>query len=277
MKRIILTLVLCVTAISSYGQRLIVRMDDMGVTHATNLAMLQCYNEGIGRSVEVMSVCPWFMEAAHMLQENPGIDVGVHITLCCEWAGFKWRPLTDCPSICDEDGYLGSTRSENATVEDVEKEMRAQIELAMKYIDNVTHITDHCMWTMRPDLKELAIRVAQDYGLRYQGQGDYDAQIGIQSLPMGFGRGPRAARLLEALKKMEKGKTYWTIEHPSLDNEEMKGIYEVRANGQKSFAGPDRQDVTNAFTDPEVMKYIKENGIELVSFGDVIRENAAKK
>ena len=97
------------------------------------------------------------------------------------------------------------------SVEDVEKEMRAQIELAMKYIDNVTHITDHCMWTMRPDLKELAIRVAQDYGLRYQGQGDYDAQIGIQSLPMGFGRGPRAARLLEALKKMEKGKTYWTI------------------------------------------------------------------
>jgi predicted glycoside hydrolase/deacetylase ChbG (UPF0249 family) len=167
--------------------------------------------------------------------------------------------------------------SENATVEDVEKEMRAQIELAMKYIDNVTHITDHCMWTMRPDLKELAIRVAQDYGLRYQGQGDYDAQIGIQSLPMGFGRGPRAARLLEALKKMEKGKTYWTIEHPSLDNEEMKGIYEVRANGQKSYAGPDRQDVTNAFTDPEVMKYIKENGIELVSFGDVIREHAAKK
>ena len=72
MKRLFLITLLCISAVSSYGQRLIVRMDDMGVTHATNLAMLQCYNEGIGRSVEVMSVCPWFMEAANMLKENPG-------------------------------------------------------------------------------------------------------------------------------------------------------------------------------------------------------------
>lgn len=258
---------------ATQAQRLIVRMDDLGVTHATNLAIIKCYEEGIGRSAEVMSVCPWFMEAANMLKEYPGLDVGVHITLCCEWAGFKWKPLTDCPSLCDEDGYLiGKTQNPNATLEDVEKEMRAQIELAMKYIDNVTHITDHCMWTMRPEFKELAIRVAEEYGLRYQGQGDYDAEIGIESLPMGFGGGNRAPRLLDAIKKMEKGKTYWTIEHPSLDNEEMRGIYEVTARGEKRYAGPDRQDVTNAFTDPEIMKYIKENGIELVSFGDVMRE-----
>lgn len=274
MKRLLLSIAICLVAVqATQAQRLIVRMDDLGVTHATNLAIIKCYEEGIGRSAEVMSVCPWFMEAANMLKEYPGLDVGVHITLCCEWAGFKWRPLTDCPSLCDEDGYLiGKTQNPNATLEDVEKEMRAQIELAMKYIDNVTHITDHCMWTMRPEFKELAIRVAEEYGLRYQGQGDYDAEIGIESLPMGFGGGNRAPRLLDAIKKMEKGKTYWTIEHPSLDNEEMRGIYEVTARGEKRYAGPDRQDVTNAFTDPEVMKYIKENGIELVSFGDVMRE-----
>lgn len=274
MKRLLLSIAICMVAVqATQAQRLIVRMDDLGVTHATNLAIIKCYEEGIGRSAEVMSVCPWFMEAANMLKEYPGLDVGVHITLCCEWAGFKWRPLTDCPSLCDEDGYLiGKTQNPNATLEDVEKEMRAQIELAMKYIDNVTHITDHCMWTMRPEFKELAIRVAEEYGLRYQGQGDYDAEIGIESLPMGFGGGNRAPRLLDAIKKMEKGKTYWTIEHPSLDNEEMRGIYEVTARGEKRYAGPDRQDVTNAFTDPEIMKYIKENGIELVSFGDVMRE-----
>lgn len=274
MKKLLLSIAIYLVAVqATQAQRLIVRMDDLGVTHATNLAIIKCYEEGIGRSAEVMSVCPWFMEAANMLKEYPGLDVGVHITLCCEWAGFKWRPLTDCPSLCDEDGYLiGKTQNPNATLEDVEKEMRAQIELAMKYIDNVTHITDHCMWTMRPEFKELAIRVAEEYGLRYQGQGDYDAEIGIESLPMGFGGGNRAPRLLDAIKKMEKGKTYWTIEHPSLDNEEMRGIYEVTARGEKRYAGPDRQDVTNAFTDPEIMQYIKENGIELVSFGDVMRE-----
>ena len=156
MKRLLLSIAICLVAVqATQAQRLIVRMDDLGVTHATNLAIIKCYEEGIGRSAEVMSVCPWFMEAANMLKEHPGLDVGVHITLCCEWAGFKWRPLTDCPSLCDEDGYLiGKTQNPNATLEDVEKEMRAQIELAMKYIDNVTHITDHCMWTMRPEFKE---------------------------------------------------------------------------------------------------------------------------
>ena len=38
------------------------------------------FQEGIARSVEVMVPCPWFNEVAQMLRENPGFDVGVHLT-----------------------------------------------------------------------------------------------------------------------------------------------------------------------------------------------------
>ena len=71
MKKFILVLSVALCAVQfAQAQRLIVRMDDLGVTHATNLAIMQCYDEGIGRSAEVMSVCPWFMESANMLKEQ---------------------------------------------------------------------------------------------------------------------------------------------------------------------------------------------------------------
>lgn len=43
-------------------------------------------------------------------------------------------------------------------------------------------------------------------------------------------------------------------------------------DGEKSHTGPDRQDVTNTFTSPGFIKNIREHGIELVSFGDLIKE-----
>ena len=264
------TLILSSGALSA--QRLIVRMDDIGASHAENLAIIKCYQEGIGRSAEIMPVCPWFLEAATMLNENPGLDVGVHVALRSEWIGYKWRPITNCPSLCDEDGYMNFNFGGKADLKEIEAEIRAQIELALKYVKNVTHITDHCMWTMiMPELGEMAKRIAADYGLRYQGSGD--EEIGIFNLPVGYGgEGSYEDRLLEGIKKMEKGKTYWTIEHPGLDNEEMKGIYEIGRDGKRTNVGRDRQAVTDAFTSPKIMQYIKENGIELVSFGDVMRE-----
>ena len=86
--------------------RLIVRGDDIGSSHAANLACIQSFREGIVRSVEVMVPAPWFPEAVRMLKDNPGLDVGVHLTLTSEWDNCKWRPLTGPSSITDADGIL---------------------------------------------------------------------------------------------------------------------------------------------------------------------------
>lgn len=84
--------------------------------------------------------------------------------------------------------------------------------------------------------------------------------------------GKRLSSFMEVLKSLEKDKTYWLLEHPGIDNEEMEGIYQTRQNGERNDVGADRQDVTDTFTSPEVLKYIEENGIELVSFRDLIKE-----
>jgi len=86
--------------------RLIIRGDDMGFSHAGNLGIIECFKNGIGTSIEVLVPSPWFPEAVQMLKENPSIDVGIHLTLTSEWDNIKWRPLTDCPSLKDQDGYF---------------------------------------------------------------------------------------------------------------------------------------------------------------------------
>ncbi|MEZ5071342.1 MAG: ChbG/HpnK family deacetylase [Bacteroidales bacterium] len=232
-----------------------------------------------GTSVELMTVCPWFPEAADMLKEHPGLDVGIHVALNSEWSGYKWKPLTSCPSLCDEDGYLKPGRHEAIDPEELEAEMRAQIELGLKYVKNVTHISDHMMWTLQPGAKELAIRVAEEYGLRYQGHPDVDGEIGLTPVDYNAVRkdenGKRESSFLAMLATLEKGKTYWTIEHPGLDTEEMRGITNTGWDGTLYVAGPDRQDVTDTYTSKAVREFIRSQGIELVSFGDLIREAEA--
>src|SRR5215471_16258860 len=120
--------------------RLIIRGDDMGYSHAGNEAMIKCYKEGIETSIEVIVPSPWFKEAVKLLNQNPGVDVGIHLAITSEWENIKWRPLTNCKSITDSAGYFfpmayanknypGRSIAENKwKIEDIEKEMRAQIE-----------------------------------------------------------------------------------------------------------------------------------------------------
>ena len=93
-------------AVSAQAQDLVVRIDDLASSHSANVACIDTYVNGIARAVEVMPVCAWFPEAAKMLQEHPGLDVGVHLTITSEWENVKWRPLTSCPTLVDEDGYF---------------------------------------------------------------------------------------------------------------------------------------------------------------------------
>ena len=136
--------------------RLLVRADDMGSFHAANVACIESYKKGIVRSVELIVPGPWFPEAVKMLKENPGLDVGVHLTLTSEWDALKWAPKSHAPSLVDPNGYFfpmvwknqrfppRSSLQESAwTLADVERELRAQIETALRHVPRVSHLSSH--------------------------------------------------------------------------------------------------------------------------------------
>jgi len=277
----ILTDILCSAAIEKKGAegkiRLIIRGDDMGSCHTANVACIQCYRKGLMRTVEVMVPCPWFEEAVKMLNENTGLDVGIHLTLTSEWDNLKWRPLTNAPSLVDKDGYFyPQTRQwdrwpsgtgfydANPKLEEVEKELRAQIELAMKKIKNVTHLSAHMgTATCRPDLKKLVKQLAQEYGLHSGGE-DLIKQ-GVKYVGS-WGSSEdtaeqRGTALINTLQKLAPG-TWILVEHPGLNTPEM------RALGHRGYenVAAHRDAVTKVFTSPKVQEVINKKNIKLISY-----------
>lgn len=256
--------------------RLIVRGDDMGFAQAGNDALLKCSKEGVQTCIEVIVPSPWFPQAVKMLKENPGIDVGIHLALTSEWDNMKWRPVSHCPSLTDEDGYLfpfiwpnknypGRALLESKwTIEDVEKELRAQIELALKHIPWISHVSGHMGCTgMSPEVRALADRLTKEYNIHVD-----LAALGVKGVSyIGERRTSeeKTAGFIKMLESLKPGETYMFVDHPALDTPEMRAIHHI---GYDDVA-IDRQGVTDAWTHPKVKETVTKLGIQLVSYRDL--------
>jgi predicted glycoside hydrolase/deacetylase ChbG (UPF0249 family) len=259
------------------GPRLVVRGDDMGYSHAGNEALIHSYKNGIQRSIEIIVPSPWFPEAVKMLQENPGADVGIHLAITSEWDNVKWRPVSDCGSLRDPDGYFypmiwpnknysGRAIMENKwRLEDVEKEFRAQIELAIKKLPRISHISGHMGCTgMNDSVRAMVKRLAKEYKI------DIDPQEhGVKGVSY---KGPRATAaekiksFITMLEELQPGQTYIFVDHPGFDSPELRAISHI---GYENVAA-DRQGVTDLFTSEEVKTVIKKKNIQLISYKDIL-------
>ena len=264
--------------------KLIIRGDDMGYSHSGNEALIKSYIEGIETSIEVIVPSPWFPEAVKMLAQNPKVDVGLHFAITSEWDNVKWRPLTDCKSFRNSDGYFYPMLFHNKNypkqavidndwkMEDYEKELKAQIEMGLKHIPRLSHISGHMGSTgFTPEVKELCKRVAKEYNLKMV---DTDSQKDNNIGYTGFEFNNKTTQeridgFIAMLDKLENGKTYVFVEHPGLDNDELRAIshigYEDVAKG--------RQDVTTIFTSEKVKEAILKKGVKLVSYKEVLNFN----
>jgi predicted glycoside hydrolase/deacetylase ChbG (UPF0249 family) len=272
----LLALQVCMHISGQQEIRLLVRGDDIGSTHAANLACIDAYQKGIVRSVEIMVPCAWFEEAVVLLNQNPELDVGIHLVLTSEWNLYKWRPITHCPSITDDDGYFfpmvwpNGNYAENRTllhsnwkIEEVEAELRAQIELALKKIPRISHLSNHMGWSKAdPQLTELYDRLQKEYHLELKPAadsiswlGNYDKAGSVRNQVEGF---------IENLKKLTPG-TWIFVEHPAYDQPEMQGVFHT---GYENV-GKERDHVTCILTHPKVKKVIAEKNIRLISYKDL--------
>ncbi len=283
-KNLFIALLLFVTTCGLFSQKfnpeekvyLIVRGDDIGFSHAANVGCIASYKNGIMRSVELMPSCPWFPEAVKMLKEVPGLDVGIHLALTSEWANMKWRPLTTAPSITDDDGYFypmvwkngnfpanTSLEEANWEIDEIEQELRAQIELTLRHIPYATHAGIHMAASkLDPQIGELMERLRAEYNLeinmeshgvkRFEGWGD------AGSLD------ERIKNFTDNLEKLEPG-IYLFVEHPAINTPELQSIWHT---GYENVA-EDRDWVTKVLISEIVMDAIKENGINLISYKDL--------
>jgi chitin disaccharide deacetylase len=157
--------------LSDTDKLLIIHADDVGMCQASLPAFTDLLSFGLVTSGAVMVPCPWFPSAALACRSNPTIDMGVHITLNCEWDAYRWKPLvtTDRASgLIDVEGYFHRTvkaTQQCATPEAAHAEMEEQVTWALAAGIKPTHIDTHMGTVLHPKFLPSYVQIALQYKL----------------------------------------------------------------------------------------------------------------
>jgi chitin disaccharide deacetylase len=149
---------------------LILHADDLGVAHSENAASISAMEKGSVSSASIMVPCPWFPEIAAYARAHPKADLGLHLTLTSEWKYYKWGPVASkekVPSLVNDKGFLFESVDSlyaSAKLEEVEKELRAQIERAKQFGIDFTHFDTHMgALVNRVDYLKIFIKLGREY------------------------------------------------------------------------------------------------------------------
>ena len=128
---------------------IIFHCDDAGMSHSSNAGAIEGLEKGMLSSVSVMMPCSWVPEFAKYLEKHPNVDSGLHLTLTSEWDLYRWGPVAGklaVPGLVDKEGCLWDNVDlvvKHASPDEVEKEIRAQIDRAQTMGIPVTHLDSH--------------------------------------------------------------------------------------------------------------------------------------
>lgn len=235
---------------------LIVNCDDFGSSHGANSAILRALDHGIATSATLMVPCPWARDAVRRAE---GRDVGVHLTLTCEYPGYRWRALTGAKSLHDDDGFMPATVEEvyrRADPAEAFEECKAQIVQAMDWGLEPTHLDSH-MGTVQIDPRffDIYLGLAEEFDLPLRMvNAKQDAQLGLQGRERANNRGlvyndhfiapwPRDTRevLVERVPHLKAGVSE-IYAHPVDDGPELRGYDpdhpDLRANDAVVLTDP---------------------------------------
>ncbi len=224
---------------SATDRLVIVSCDDLGSCHASNEGVYRALRSGIASCASLMVPAPWARDAA--VRYDPADDIGVHLTLNCEHPTYRWGPITHAPSL--QSGEAGFPRSvddlwEHADPEEVRRECRAQIERALAWGIDVTHLAPHLTAiTLRPEFFDVYLELAVEFqvpvrlpstvtkdqaGFPFR---DLAAQEGVV-FPDYFDHDWRAGsrvRVYEAIENLPAGITEIHVQ-PAIDTPEVRAI-----------------------------------------------------
>lgn len=286
----------------NYAQRLgypadaklvILHADDLAVAHAADQATFYALDHHDVSSASVIVPAPWLSEVAAWRKAHSGADIGIHVALTSEWEHYRWRPVAPADhveSLLDPEGYMWATETvagkhENAA--QAEREIRAQIQWAMKLGIRPTHMDTHMGTVFQtPALYAAYVRVAHQFHLPFmavrnphmppQMVADLRPNDIVLDHVITASASLAPARWMDfyrhAIESMKPGLNE-IIVHLGYDNAELEAIME----NHPAWGAAWRQREFNTVTSPEFKRLLRENHIILVGWKDLKRAMANGK
>lgn len=271
----------------------IIHTDDIGMSHASYAACTDLWKAGVISSSAVMVPCAWFPKVAAYCNSNASVDMGVHITLTCEYDTYRWGPISSREpntGMLDDEGYFPRTSAAvkaNGDPDAVQREMVAQVERAIAAGINPTHIDTHMGTVFDPKFFPAYAQLARQFKLpvmiprldeagmqRWGFVGDSAKwavnmlhAIEEENLPLidhlyGMPLNKpeqRIEQVFAAIDALQPGLTHFII-HPSIDTPEARAI---------SPDLPSRIGDYETFMDERVRQHIKDAGVHVIGYHDL--------
>jgi hypothetical protein len=266
---------------------LIIHADDMGLAHSVNTACIKAFDSKGITSGSIMVPCPWAPEIEAYAKDNPGMDVGIHLTLTAEWNLYKWDgivPSDQISSLLDKNSYFYPSVEElgkSVKAPEAEIELRAQIDRAISSGVQPTHIDTHMGSVLaNPELVKIYLNLSEIYHLPVLFPRAYlswlppevakSMESKVFLLDNLFMLEPKmiTGKWINAYKKgieaMKPGLNEMIV-HLSIDNDEMQAI----SKGHDDYGSAWRQQDLDLVTSTEFMDLLKTNNIILIGWRQV--------
>jgi predicted glycoside hydrolase/deacetylase ChbG (UPF0249 family) len=266
---------------------LILNADDLAVAHSVDIASFAALENMFITSATVMVPCPWFTEVAAYAKGHPDIDLGLHLTLTSEWQTYRWGPVSPralVPSLIGPDGYFyadSQAFAKHAKLDEVEIEIRAQIERANSMGLELSHLDAHMdSLYVTPELFGVMLKVAHEFKLPVRMARNIKSFEPALAL-MGpddpfpdaiFSPGPDVPAwgwkdyYANVLSNLQPGVTEIFV-HLAHDDAETRGIMVDHPNWGAAW----RQRELDTISSPEFRKALEENHIVLIGWRDIQR------
>jgi chitin disaccharide deacetylase len=216
----------------------IIGCNGLGQAHGANVGVYETLRVGLGSTASLMVPCPWARDAAAAYR---GEDVGVELVLNAELGHYRWGPITMSPSLLDGDGGFPRTPADlwdHADLDEVRRECRSQLERAVLWGLDITHLDSHLgVMARRPEFFDVFADLACEFGLPLALPARSDeASLGfpIRDLlaadnlvtpdhVVDLGGRPSRTALEAAISDLEPGVTHVRL-RPALDSPEIRAL-----------------------------------------------------
>lgn len=254
---------------------LLIRCDDLGMSHAVNMAFKELMESGLKFSASVLFACNWYQEAVEILKQHPEIPVGVHLDLNAEWKNYRWGPVAGrdkVSSLVDNNGYFFESQEKlfahNPELKEVEIELKAQIDRAVNSGIKISYLDYHMGTAIaKPEYRSIVEKLAKEYGLGLSG---YFGERDIESM-YSIDVEKKKDFFFDLCKNLKPGQINFIICHIGKDQPELQAMEDMNAFGLNGMSRH-RDAELNALLSANKDNLFEKNGIKLINYSDLINQ-----